>query len=192
MTDEPRPRETISTRLRLRSFSRSLPMSLLRAREAVMQHFRSALRVYNITEQQWRVLRALTTVESIEVTELANATFLLGPSLSRILQDLEGRGLVVRRSDPEDLRRSRISITPTGTRLMELASPHSDAIYARITAAVGPEKLTQLLDLLQEVEAKLGEMPPLPFDTDPALDEIRAIQEAGAEKPPRRKGPKRG
>ena len=79
------------TRTRLRSFSKSLPMSLLRAREAVMRHFRASLRQHNITEQQWRVLRALAEVRKIEVTELAHATFLLPPSLSRILRDLEQR-----------------------------------------------------------------------------------------------------
>src|SRR5208283_3623306 len=43
----------------MREFSRSLPMSLLRAREAVMRHFRPSLRRHGLTEQQWRILRAL-------------------------------------------------------------------------------------------------------------------------------------
>src|SRR5437868_14462175 len=81
----------------MREFSRSLPMSLLRAREAVMRQFRPSLRNHGLTEQQWRILRALTAVETIEVTELARTAFLLGPSLSRILRDLEARQLVERK-----------------------------------------------------------------------------------------------
>src|SRR5438045_8690772 len=81
----------------MREFSRSLPMSLLRAREAVMRQFRPSLRDYGLTEQQWRILRALTSVDTIEVTELAQVAFLLGPSLSRILRDLEARDLIERR-----------------------------------------------------------------------------------------------
>ena len=81
----------------MREFSRSLPMSLLRAREAVMRHFRPSLRNHGLTEQQWRILRALTAVDTIEVTELARVAFLLGPSLSRILRDLEARDLIERR-----------------------------------------------------------------------------------------------
>ena len=57
----------------MRDFSRSLPMSLLRAREAVMRQFRPSLRKHGLTEQQWRILRALTAVEAIEVTELARS-----------------------------------------------------------------------------------------------------------------------
>src|SRR4051794_647041 len=98
-------------RLPMRDFSRSLPMSLLRAREAVMRHFRPSLRRHALTEQQWRILRALAAVESIEVTELARTAFLLGPSLSRILRDLEVRQLIERRLAKADLRRSVVSIS---------------------------------------------------------------------------------
>src|ERR1043166_1624554 len=55
-------------RVPMRDFGRSLPMSLLRAREAVMRQFRPSLRSHGLTEQQWRILRALTAVETIEVT----------------------------------------------------------------------------------------------------------------------------
>ena len=89
----------------MREFSRSLPMSLLRAREAVMRQFRPSLRNHGLTEQQWRILRALTAVDAIEVTELARVAFLLGPSLSRILRDLEARDLIERRTAEADLRR---------------------------------------------------------------------------------------
>ena len=90
-------RRTAARRVPMRDFSRSLPMSLLRAREAVMRQFRPSLRHHGLTEQQWRILRALAAVETIEVTELARSAFLLGPSLSRILRDLEARQLIERR-----------------------------------------------------------------------------------------------
>ena len=60
----------------MRDFSRSLPMSLLRAREAVMRQFRPSLRQHGLTEQQWRILRALAAIEAVEVTELARTAFL--------------------------------------------------------------------------------------------------------------------
>src|SRR4030081_2157398 len=91
-------------RVPMREFSRSLPMSLLRAREAVMRHFRPSLRDHGLTEQQWRILRALASIDAIEVTELARVAFLLGPSLSRILRDLEARRLIERRAAKADLR----------------------------------------------------------------------------------------
>lgn len=143
----------------IREFSRSLPMSLLRAREAVMRHFRVSLRAHGLTEQQWRILRALTSFDDIEVTELARVAYLLGPSLSRILRDLEERRLIERRTLKEDLRRSVVSITPKGLRLIEAVAPSSEAIYAEITRRYGAGKLAELHALLQALEVSLWDMP---------------------------------
>src|SRR5690606_41352240 len=65
--------------------SSDLPMHLLRAREAVMRHFRNSLREHHVTEQQWRVIRAISSSGEADVNDLVRLTFLLGPSLSRIL-----------------------------------------------------------------------------------------------------------
>src|SRR6195952_3540089 len=107
----------------MRDFSRSLPMSLLRAREAVMRQFPPSLRNHGLTEQQWRILRALASIDAIEVTELARVAFLLGPSLSRILRDLEARHLIERRAAKADLRRGVVSISTKGLQLIEAVAP---------------------------------------------------------------------
>ena len=140
----------------MREFSRSLPMSLLRAREAVMRQFRPSLRQHGLTEQQWRILRALTAVESIEVTELARVAFLLGPSLSRILRDLEARQLIEREVAKADLRRAMVSISAKGLKLIEAVAPTSETIYAEITKRYGVRKLGELQDMLSALEDSLG------------------------------------
>src|ERR1700683_2609310 len=131
-------------RVPMRDFARSLPMSLLRARAAVMRQFRPSLRSHGLTEQQWRILRALAAVEAIEVTELARVAFLLGPSLSRILRDLEARHLIERRVAKADLRRGMVSISTRGVKLIEAVAPSSEAIYAAITRRSGARHLAQL------------------------------------------------
>jgi len=145
-------------RVPMRDFSRSLPMSLLRAREAVMRQFRPSLRRHGLTEQQWRILRALAAVETIEATELARTAFLLGPSLSRILRDLEARQLIERRLASADQRRSVLSISARGLKLMEEVAPSSEAIYAAITRRYGARKLAELQDMLGVLERSLSGM----------------------------------
>jgi homoprotocatechuate degradation regulator HpaR len=142
----------------MREFSRSLPMSLLRAREAVMRQFRPSLRDHGLTEQQWRILRALTAVDAIEVTELAHVAFLLGPSLSRILRDLEARRLIERKAAKADLRRAVVSISAKGLELIEAVAPNSEAIYAAITRRYGARKLAELQDMLHALEGSLSEL----------------------------------
>ena len=86
----------------MRSLDHSLPLMLLRAREAVMDHFRPHLHYHGVTEQQWRVLRALVEFGSLDAGTLARRVCLLMPSLSRILRDLASAGL---------LKRSRFGLT---------------------------------------------------------------------------------
>jgi homoprotocatechuate degradation regulator HpaR len=145
-------------RLPMREFSRSLPMSLLRAREAVMRQFRPSLRNHGLTEQQWRILRALTAVEAIEVTELARMAFLLGPSLSRILRDLEARQLVERKTAEVDQRRAMVSISAKGLKLIEAVAPTSEAIYAEITRRFGARRLSELQEMLAVLESSLADL----------------------------------
>lgn len=145
-------------RVPMREFSRSLPMSLLRAREAVMRQFRPSLRNHGLTEQQWRILRALAAVDAIEVTELAHVAFLLGPSLSRILRDLEARHLIERKVAKADLRRAVLSISAKGLKLIEAVAPTSEAIYVAITRRYGARKLAELQDMLRTLEGCLAEM----------------------------------
>lgn len=157
----------------MRDFSRSLPMALLRAREAVMRQFRPVLRAHDLTEQQWRILRALSAVEQIEASELARATYLLGPSLSRILRDLEARDLIRRRSPASDLRRALVSIAPAGLSLIAAVAPRSEAIYAEMTRRYGAGKLEALQQLLGELEAAALAMP---------APRLTARRKAGADK----------
>ena len=151
--------EAKARRVPMRDFSRSLPMALLRARESVMRHFRPSLRAHGLTEQQWRILRALASTGDIEVTELARLAYLLGPSLSRILRDLERRRLIRRRVVKADLRRSMVSITASGLRLIEAVAPSSEAIYGEIARRYGAGKLADLEAMLHRLETSLAAMP---------------------------------
>src|SRR5579863_6443319 len=156
-------------RIPMRDFSQSLPMSLLRAREMVMRQFRPSLRRHGLTEQQWRILRALTAVDTIEVTDLARTAFLLGPSLSRILRDLEARQLIERRTAKVDLRRGVVSISQKGLKLIELIAPTSEFIYAEITQRYGVQRLAELQNMLAALESSLA---------DPEVTDIAPSEEA--------------
>ena len=127
-------------------------MALLQAREVAMRLFRPMLADHDLSEQQWRVLRALAaSTETLEVGELAARTFLLAPSLSRILANLEGRNLVVRWTAPQDQRRSLIELSEEGVGLVEAVGPLSEAIYNTIEDEFGPERLDRLLTELHEL-----------------------------------------
>jgi homoprotocatechuate degradation regulator HpaR len=151
----------------LRDFSRSLPMALLRAREAVMSRFRPMLQDHGLTEQQWRVLRALTASPTpLRLGEIAAATFVSLPSLSRLAKTLETRGVVKRVIDTGDLRAARISLTRSGRALVLRIGPQSEAGYAEIEKAIGVAELERLYRQLDRVRTGLA-----PLGGDPAADD---------------------
>jgi homoprotocatechuate degradation regulator HpaR len=135
---------------RLRDFEHSLPMELLKAREAAMSRFRPMLRSHGVTEQQWRVIRALADYEPMDASELAERSFLLAPSLTRILQFLEGENLVKRSADKNDQRRSVLSLTAKGRRLFSRVAPDSAVLYDEIESEFGAERMALLYELLEE------------------------------------------
>ena len=137
----------------LREFSRSLPMALLRAREAVMDRFRPLLRRQGVTEQQWRVLRALSTSTETSASSLAATTCIGLPSLSRILRTLEARGLIARHVKSTDQRTTLVSITPAGRRLLRKAGAESEERYQALATEMGPSNMRRLYGLLDQLAA---------------------------------------
>ncbi len=110
--------------LAMRPFTASLPMALLQAREATMRLFRPLLADHDLTEQQWRVLRALAAAdEPVSVGAVADRTFLLGPSLSRIVTNLEARQLIERTTATDDQRRSNLELAAAGRALVARDRP---------------------------------------------------------------------
>ena len=141
-------------------FEHSLPMMLLRAREAVMGRFRPMLRKFDLTEQQWRIIRALSEFEERDASDLAAVSYILAPSLTRILQNLESRRIVRRRTDKKDQRRALISLTKKGRNLLEEVRPYSRESYEGIATSLGPSRLSELYDILGKVERALEHSKP--------------------------------
>ncbi len=132
-------------------------MELMKAREAAMARFRPMLRSHGLTEQQWRVIRALSDSGDIDASELAQRSFLLGPSLTRIIQHLESQGLISRKQNASDNRKAVVKLTAKGRRLFDKVAPHSESLYAVIEQDFGVDRLNALYELLSAFYQALGD-----------------------------------
>ena len=132
----------------MRPFARSLPMQLLRAREALMQEFRPHLRKHGLSEQQWRVLRALVEAGSMDINALGEMCQIHPASLSRMLPNLEDDDRIERRANPDDQRYVIVSITAKGKTLFQRMAKESEQIYASIEKRIGSRELKMLYELL--------------------------------------------
>ena len=130
---------------------RNLPLLLLKSRESFLSHFRPILAHYGITEQQWRVMRALSEQEELEPWQICEACQILSPSLAGVLARMEDVGMVERRRVPEDLRRVLVRLTAHSHAMVEELAPLIEAQYHHLEAAVGEDLLTQLYAMLDRV-----------------------------------------
>jgi homoprotocatechuate degradation regulator HpaR len=134
-----------------RKTKRSLPIALLRARERVMEPVRGMLAESGVTEQKWRVLRVLEETGEIEPTVIASEACLHLPSLSRILKTMEADGLVQRKEDLADRRKTLVAISEAGRTILARHSEQSVAIFLELEERMGKEKIEAVLDLLEEL-----------------------------------------
>jgi homoprotocatechuate degradation regulator HpaR len=132
--------------------TQALGMSMLRAREALVSAIRPVLRAHDLTDQQWRILRVLSADLTSTPTNLARRTVILLPSLSRIVMDLEIRGLVSRFVPPSG-GRAMMSITRKGRALVSTVYPKVLRKQKPIREGLGEENIRELLRLLHLIES---------------------------------------
>jgi DNA-binding MarR family transcriptional regulator len=75
---------------------------------------------------------------------LATAEQVRPPSITRIVRELEARGLVVREATPQDRRVQRVRATAKGRRVLEAGRARRVASLAAALAALPPAELAAL------------------------------------------------
>jgi MarR family transcriptional regulator for hemolysin len=114
------------------------------------------LRSYGLTEATWRPLAYVGRLgEGVRQKELAQALGIEGPSLVRLLDSLERRGLIERRAEEDDRRARGIYLTPAGRELQRRVLRVSDATQRRLLSAVRPADLEACDRVFQAIEAAL-------------------------------------
>lgn len=138
---------------KLPPFEQSLGATLITAREAVLAPLRPILRDYNITEPQWRVMRVINDRGATDPTGLAEVSLLHAPSVTRILKDLEARGLVTRQPDANDRRRTLIDLSPEGKETVRESLRRMVRILREYSDRFGAERLDRLMTELRAMSA---------------------------------------
>ena len=139
---------------------RNLPLLLLHARESVIANFRPILNAHGLTEQQWRVVRALLDAGPLEPRQIVTLCRISSPSLAGVLARMDDLGMVTRERLPEDARRLRVSLTDAGRAVAVAMSPLIEATYREIEARIGSDFTARFYRTLDELIALLGDAAP--------------------------------
>ena len=146
--------------------------NLYRAAGAIRNHLeRSVLAPHGLTWTGWVVLWVVWIWTDIEARHVAAEAGISKGTLTGVLSTLESRGLLARRTHPDDARRVLITLTARGEELMRELFPVFNAQEAVVTASLAPADRQQLADLLRAVVRGLDRPGPL---TESSVDAAAA------------------
>ena len=126
-------------------------MILSRTLDGVMPVYRALFQEHAITDQQWRVMRALWEQKHLTSKQISEITLLPSPSLVGILDRLEKKGFVGRLRSVEDRRLVYIVPTQAGRKLQELMLPKIEQIHDRFMHQVTPDEWGELNRILDKL-----------------------------------------
>ncbi len=117
------------------------------------------LKQHGLTNPQYNVLRILRGAGpgGLRCSEIGERMISRDPDITRLLEKLRMQGLIERRREERDRRIIYAEITGRGSELLEALDPFIKAATESMLAHMHKEKLTQLIDLLEEVREAVAE-----------------------------------
>jgi DNA-binding MarR family transcriptional regulator len=138
-----------------RSRGQEVVVALLRTADLVRRAVARALEPYDITPQQYNVLRILRGAgeSGLPTLEIADRMIEHAPGVTRLLDRLEAKGYVRRERCREDRRQVLCWLTPTGLELVTRLDEPVDKADVEAIANLSSEDQEKLLRLLDSVRA---------------------------------------
>jgi DNA-binding MarR family transcriptional regulator len=150
------------------SFVSSYLLYLLAAvSHRVSAQFHDHARAQGLRVPEWRVLACLADGDGAMITELARLALMEQSRMTRIVDQMQRRGLVARAADPADGRRVRVHLTPQGRALADSLVADARTHEAQVLAGLDPADAARIRPMLAAMLDRL-DTPRDPAPPDPA------------------------
>ena len=134
-----------------RSLEAEAFLSLLRSAEKLQARVAAMLKPYGLSPTQYNALRILRGAgkKGLACSEIGERMINRDPDITRLLNRLEGRGLVKRSREQKDRRVTTARITAGGMDLLKSLDRPVDEFQRRLLGHMGVQRLKRLIQLLQ-------------------------------------------
>ncbi len=122
-----------------------------RAHQTAWRCFVDETRALGVTPVQYAILVAAWQFPSTDATRVADLLLFEKTTINDIVARLEGKGLVERRTNPDDRRVRSITITEAGRHVVEAVEPARERIAGKLLAPLSPRERATLLTLLRKL-----------------------------------------
>jgi DNA-binding MarR family transcriptional regulator len=135
------------------SASEETYLNLLKTADLLSQAVSATLKPYALSETQYNVLRILRGAgkDGLACREIGSRMVTRDPDITRLLDRLEARGLVVRGREEQDRRVIVTRITRDGLALLAGLDGPLNEVLERKLRHIGIQKLRALIELLEHV-----------------------------------------
>jgi DNA-binding MarR family transcriptional regulator len=107
---------------------------------------------FDLTIAEWRLLANLGASEGLTAGDIAIRSSLDKPKVTRALQSLKARGLIVRIAGKADRRQAHIRLSAAGERLFQQIVPDATAWAASLMQGLTAQQANSLADCLVALE----------------------------------------
>lgn len=129
----------------------SIPYLIARAGMMTGQSFSAELKQFGLTLTEWRVCAALRHLPHQRLADLAKNSSCDGSTLSRTVDGMLQKGLLVRERSADDARALALALTPEGNALTERIIPLA-RLYERVAlAGIEPQQVELLRTMLRRI-----------------------------------------
>jgi DNA-binding MarR family transcriptional regulator len=122
----------------------------------VSHAFKMKLAQHGVTVAEWVVMRALFDNHGLRPSEISNSIGLTRGAVSKLLERLANKGLLVRRGDVDDHRAQVVALTASGRRLVPKLAALADHNDAEMFGHLDAKDQKSLLSLLRGIVAFHG------------------------------------
>ncbi|SDP30644.1 DNA-binding transcriptional regulator, MarR family [Ralstonia sp. 25mfcol4.1] len=131
---------------------------LLRSARLLRQHIEHALAPFELDLSQYLVISMLATDagEPTMPSELGMSIDATRTQMTRLIDSLQARGLVQRKTSEQDRRSLELTLTPAAHALLDRAAPAVHAAYAQAWAPLGQDGLATATRDLAALHAHLA------------------------------------
>jgi DNA-binding MarR family transcriptional regulator len=139
------------------SFDRDLLIVLHDVARTLRTRFDQKARAsHSMTRAQWIILSRLERQPGMSQNEMAAICEVEPITVARLVDRLEARGLVERRSDPADRRIRRLHLLPAAKPILEAINDARETMNGRITAGLDDATRNTLIDALLTIKENLA------------------------------------
>jgi DNA-binding MarR family transcriptional regulator len=137
------------------SLMQELVQALSHAERVVVCRLGPVLAGEGCSVPQWRVLALLADRQGHPMSEIAEFALVPAPSLTRLIDRMVTDGLVHRRADDRDRRRTLVHLTPRGRALQRRLDAQIEREQDDVLAQAGEDEAQALLALLAALVERL-------------------------------------